>query len=82
MIVLLSETVSRLEAQFWLLFFFFFFFFFWGGGGLADVRQCFKWGNRSAITDSIQVNKGLCLVSAMIILLQLTSVCLFIVSSA
>ena len=69
--VLLSETVSRLEAQFQLLF-------------LANIRHCFKWGNRVAITDRSQAMKGLCLVSSMIILLQLTSVnvCLFIVSSA
>ena len=63
MIVLLPETESRLEAQFRLLFVF-----------LANVRQCFKWGNRVAITDSIPANKGLCLVSSMIILLQLMSV--------
>ena len=59
MIVSLSETASRLEAQFWLLFF------------QAIVRQCFKWDNSVAITDSIQANKCLCLVSSMIILLQL-----------
>ena len=62
MIVLLPETVSRLEAQFRLLFF------------RVNVRQCFKWGDRVAITDSIQANKGPCLVSSMIILLQLRSV--------
>ena len=44
---------------------------------VANVRHCFQnWGNRVTITNSIQANKGLCLVSPMIILLQLTSVCL------
>ena len=57
-IVVLSETVSRLEAQFRLLFL------------QANVRQCFKW----EITDCIKANLGLCLVSSMIILLQLTYV--------
>ena len=40
----------------------------------ANVRQCFKWGNTVAISDMIQANKGLCLVSSMIVLLQLMSV--------
>ena len=62
MILLLSETVRRIEAQFRLLFF------------RANVRKCFKWGNMGAITDSIQANKDLSLASSMIILLQVRSV--------
>ena len=61
MIVVLSETVSRLQAQFRLPFF-------------EQMRDNFKWGYRVAITDSIQANKGVCLVSSIIILLQFTSV--------
>ena len=61
-IVLLSETVIRLEAQFWLLFL---------RANEDNVSTC---GNMVVIFDSIQTNKGLCLVSSMIILLQLTSV--------
>ena len=60
MIVLLPETVSRLEAQFRFRFF------------LSKCKTMFfKWGNMVAITDSIQANTGLFLVSSMIILLQL-----------
>ena len=62
MIVLLSETVSRLEAQFRLLFF------------RANERMFLNLDNRVAITDRIQANYVLSLVSSMIILLRLTSV--------
>ena len=55
--------MSRLEAQFRLLYSF-----------RANVRKCFKLANMVAITDSIQADKGLYLVSSMIMLLQLTSV--------
>ena len=62
-IVLLSETVSRLEAQIRFRFF------------SKCKTLLFKWSNIVAITDSIQADTGLFLVSSMIIfLLQLTSV--------
>ena len=59
MIVLLSETLRRLDAHIRLLFF------------RADERMFLNRGSRLAITVRRQANKSLCLVSSMIILLQL-----------